>query len=428
MGKRPRSLGKYRIEARVARGGFADVYKAYDKVEGIHVALKIPQAHLMNKAALEDFRKEVRLTARLDHPSILPIKTAEFVDHVFVIVYPLGQRTLGDRMGKSLTVKAALEYAEQIFEALAFAHRKKIIHCDVKPENFILFPGNRLRLADFGIAKFARRTLSASGSGTVGYIAPEQALGRPSLRSDVFSAGLIVYQMLAGELPQWPFRWPFKGVKRLKERVHPELVEFLRRALAVEEEKRFRDAVQMLQVFRRLKPRANRSASVRRKKKRPKARPIDMEAVRRRTFLKHFRRALQTRGSCPKCEGPVCERMLACPWCGHEPKTYKGPSRFPARCGRCKRGVKLDWKFCASCYGAAVGPRSEREFPDQEYAAHCGECRKPLLPFSRYCPWCRARVRRRWSFKQAPDRCPHCRWGVTRKLWSFCPWCARKFV
>jgi serine/threonine protein kinase len=95
-----------------------------------------------------------------------------------------------------------------MIEAVAYAHRQRIIHCDIKPENFILFPDNRLRLTDFGIARVAQNTVAGSGSGTVGYMAPEQAMGKPSMRSDVFSLGLVIYRMLTGQLPEWPFEWP----------------------------------------------------------------------------------------------------------------------------------------------------------------------------------------------------------------------------
>lgn len=212
-------LGKFRIVRRIAQGGFADVYRAYDTVEGIHVALKIPSPILLADRALDDFLKEVRITARLDHPNILHLKWAGFIDDRFVMVYPLGERTLADRMATRMSLRQAMDYAQQMLEATAFAHHKRVIHCDIKPENFILFADDRLKLGDFGIAKFVSRyTLSASGSGTVGYVAPEQAMGKPSLRSDVFSLGLIIYRILTGRLPEWPFEWPLPGHDRLRQK------------------------------------------------------------------------------------------------------------------------------------------------------------------------------------------------------------------
>src|SRR5262245_47335692 len=91
-------LGKYIIERKLAEGGFSVVYRGRDTIEGIRVALKIPHAHLLNGAAMEDFRKEVRLVAQLEHPHILPLKTAQFIDEHFVIVSASGVETLGDRL------------------------------------------------------------------------------------------------------------------------------------------------------------------------------------------------------------------------------------------------------------------------------------------------------------------------------------------
>jgi len=175
------TLGKYRILRRVSAGGFATVYAAVDRVEGVRVALKIPHAHLMSEQVLEDFRREARVMARLDHPNILQIKNADHIEGRFVIVYPLGERTLTERLRYRLSTTKALHYAEQLIDAMAHAHARRVIHCDVKPDNVLLFPGDRVRITDFGIARFIQKTMvDASGSGTVGYIAPEQAMGRPS--------------------------------------------------------------------------------------------------------------------------------------------------------------------------------------------------------------------------------------------------------
>ena len=206
-------LGKYRIRRRIGAGAFATVYEAYDTIEGIPVALKIPNLDQLDKDSVSAIHREVRLTARLEHENILPLRNAMMIDDRFVIATPLGEQALTDRMRYRLGPKTALSYTEQLIDALAYAHEVRVIHCDIKPDNVILFPDGQVRLADFGIAKVAlrTRTIMGSGQGTVGYIAPEQAMGKPSFRSDVFSMGLLIYRMFAGELPAWPFEWPVAG-------------------------------------------------------------------------------------------------------------------------------------------------------------------------------------------------------------------------
>jgi serine/threonine-protein kinase len=244
-------LGKYRIEQRLAVGGFGAVFRAMDTIEGIRVALKVPHRAVITEHVLDDFRREVRLTARLDHANILPLKNASFIDDHFVIVFPLGEKSLADRLRSRIALPTALELAEQMIEAVAYAHRQKVIHCDIKPENFILFPGNKVRLSDFGIAKVAQKTIrGASGSGTVGYMSPEQAMGKPSARSDVFSLGLVIYRMLSGHLPEYPFDWPPAGYARLRRRIHPDLMAVLKKSMSLEPRLRYRDAERMLDAFR----------------------------------------------------------------------------------------------------------------------------------------------------------------------------------
>jgi serine/threonine-protein kinase len=254
-------LGKYRIRRRIGAGAFATVYEAYDTIEGIPIALKVPNLDQLDKESLSAIHREVRLTARLDHENILPLRNAMMIDGHFVIATPLGERTLTDRLHYRLGPKTALCYAEQLIDALAYAHELRIIHCDIKPDNVILFPEGQARLADFGIAKVSlrTRTIMGSGQGTVGYIAPEQAMGKPSFRSDVFSMGLLIYRMFSGELPAWPFDWPLPGAERLRRTVSRDFVEFLRRSIEIRERKRFRDGVQMQRAFQALAPRALRS-------------------------------------------------------------------------------------------------------------------------------------------------------------------------
>ena len=235
-----------------------------DTIEGIRVALKIPHDALMTDDVLKDFRSEVRIMARMEHKNILPLKDANWIDERFVIAFPLGEKTLDTRLLSRMSQSTALTYSEQMLEAVAYAHSNKVVHCDIKPENLILFSKNRLRLTDFGIAKIAHRTLRGSGTGTVGYMAPEQAMGKPSARSDVFSVGLIMYRLLSGCWPEWPYEWPMPGHDRLRGKVHPDLIAFLRKAIELKPRKRFKDCEEMQRAYIRLRNRVYRKISTQR--------------------------------------------------------------------------------------------------------------------------------------------------------------------
>jgi len=413
---RPRQrLGKYRIVRRLGDGGFANVYEARDTIEGIRVALKVPLQ--TDDHFLRDFQREARITSGLDHPNILPIKNADFVDGVFVIVTALAERTLAERMKRPISLRQALDYADQLLEALAFAHAQRIIHCDVKPDNILLFEGDWLRLMDFGIAKIEVRTrMSASGSGTLGYLAPEQAMGKPTFRSDCFSVGPLLYQMLARKLPRWPYDWPPPGFATLRRKASPQLTALLKKSLALNERDRFRDAHAMLLALQRIRRQELARHSRRRNRNAPR-KGANWKDLRVREFRRKFGAALAAKYSCGKCRGPVAEAMLHCPWCGQDRKTHRAATRFPARCPRCRRGRKLDWRFCPWCYGGTVGPDSDRTYTDRAYEGSCTACRGELMPFMRYCPWCNTKVRRTWKVKGVADRC--------RSYWKHCPWCSR---
>jgi serine/threonine-protein kinase len=426
---RPRQrLGKYRIERRLGEGGFAIVYGATDTVEGVRVALKIPHESLLDDAVMEDFRYEVRLAARLKHPNILPLKTADFVDGRFVIAFPLGERTLGDRLQSRMSVETALDFAGQMLEATAHAHQHWVIHCDIKPDNLILFADGTLMLSDFGIAKIAARTIRASGAGTLGYCAPEQAMGKPSFRSDVFSLGLIMYRMFSGALPEYPFDWPPPGYQRLRSRVHPDLIGLVRRSLEIDPRRRFADAGSMLAAFERVRPRALKVGGTSSTGPAAARQGHDWRTVQRRQFHRRFGQQLHTTSTCHRCDGPVSEFMTTCPWCGSGQRTYRGSTRFPSQCPRCNRGLKLDWQYCPWCYGAGFDVTDTREYSDARYMARCDNAscsRKALMPFMKYCPWCRRKVKRKWRIEGSKDKCPSCGWGVVPEYWNHCPWCSK---
>jgi eukaryotic-like serine/threonine-protein kinase len=417
-------LGKYRIERRLADGPIAAVYQAFDTIQGVHVALKIPHESAMNEYFLADFRREARLAPKLEHPNILPIRDASFIDGRFVISMPLGERSLAERMRSRVSTESALQFTDQALAAVAHAHQHNIIHCDIKPDNFIVFPNNELRLTDFGFSKLAEHTLKASGSGTVGYIAPEQAVGRPMFQSDVFSLGLVIYELFSGYLPGWPYRWPPEKIQRVRAKLRPSLVDWLQRAIQVRPEKRYKNAVSMHREFRRLR---NGSARKRTSARTASANPQLWQTVLFRQFQRKYGKALETHLHCPNCSGPVAEAMQACPWCGTSPPLGRLATRYPAACPRCHRGAKLDWHYCAWCYGRGFEVESKRHYSDRRYVAHCANlgCRGPLMRFMRYCPWCRSRVKRPWKLPGSDDRCPSCKWGVDLDFWHYCPWCTK---
>lgn len=259
-----RRLDKYRIQKRLGEGGFATVFAALDMIEDRKVALKIPHGHhVADEHSLADLQREVRIMAKLDHPCILPLKDARFIDGHFVMAFPLGEETLADRLSRRISRAAAMDFIAQMISAVAYAHQKRVLHRDLKPENFILLPGQIIQLSDFGLARLERGSHDVSGSGTIGYMSPEQAMGRPSFRSDVFSLGLVIYRTLAGEVPEYPFD-SLPGFNRLRRGISKEFVALVRKAIDPSPKKRFRDAVAMHNALKKIRfPLTDRSVSLR---------------------------------------------------------------------------------------------------------------------------------------------------------------------
>ena len=421
MLKARQRLGKYRILGRIASGPLADVYRAQDTIQKIKVALKIPKSD--DETGHDEFLHEVQVATKLQHPNILAVLNASYIDDHFVIAMELGDESLADRIERRISTTRALDLAGQALASMAHAHSKKIIHCDLKPENFILFPDNRLKLADFGFAKFNLRTLKASGSGTIDYIAPEQAMGRPMFQSDVFSIGLVLYRLLSGTLPEWPFEWPLQGDDKLRKRVKPELIDVLKKAIQLDPKRRYKDVVQMQAAFEKAQSHVRRQK--RSKPPQKSRRGSSWRQMQWRDFQRQFRQTLETTHQCRRCEGPVAESMQCCPWCGFDNPARGSESRMPSSCPRCERGVKNDWDYCAWCYGPGFVEESRRSYPDKRYTARCDRdrCRGPLMPFMRYCPWCRKKVRRVWKLKGSRHSCSSCKWGIARDYWKFCAWC-----
>ncbi len=253
-------------------------------------------------------------------------------------------------------------------------------------------------------------------------------MGKPSFRSDVFSLGLVLYRMFTGYLPEWPFDWPPPGYLRLRQRLDPGLIELIRKSLSLNARHRYRDVGQMQSAYLRLKQSRRQGRKTGKTTSRRSA-GTEWQRVQRREFQQQFGQLLQTRYKCDNCQGPISEPMQSCPWCGKAHAMKVDQTKFPAQCPRCNRGIKLDWKYCAWCYGAGFQPLSMRVQKDRRYTHRCDNprcTRKQLMPFMRYCPWCRRRVRRKWPLEGSKSKCKRCGWGVASSFWSYCPWCTTR--
>jgi serine/threonine-protein kinase len=202
---------RYRIEREIGAGGMATVYLAHDIKHDRDVAIKVLHSDLGAALGAERFLSEIRTTARLQHPHILPLLDSGSADGLLYYVMPLVTgETLRARLDRErqLPIVEAVTIAREVADALGYAHGLGVIHRDIKPENILLQAGHAL-VADFGIALAvqsaggARMTQTGLSLGTPQYMSPEQAMGERTIdaRSDIYALGAVTYEMLAGEPP-----------------------------------------------------------------------------------------------------------------------------------------------------------------------------------------------------------------------------------
>ncbi|MFQ5944358.1 MAG: serine/threonine-protein kinase, partial [Anaerolineales bacterium] len=203
-----KTLGSYQVLEQLGRGGMAVVYKAYQPSLDRYVAIKVlPTYEAHDQEFLTRFKREARAVAKLEHPNILAVHDSGHQEGVsYIVMRYVEAGTLKSFMGTALEMERIVTLIGQIADALHYAHENGVIHRDVKPSNVLLDRGDWPLLTDFGVARMlgAAEELTATGvgMGTPAYMSPEQGLGeRVDRRSDVYSLGVVLFEMLTGDLP-----------------------------------------------------------------------------------------------------------------------------------------------------------------------------------------------------------------------------------
>jgi eukaryotic-like serine/threonine-protein kinase len=265
--------GRYRLDAQIGRGGMSTVYRAFDSVLERPVAIKLMHREIASDSdQLERFRREARSVAQLNHPYIVTVIDAgeepsedggpHGVGTPYIVLEYVEGETLKEliRRDGPLEVPQAIAYAIEIARALGAAHERLIVHRDVKPQNVLIGNEGGAKITDFGIA----RTLTEEGLtvpgrvlGTTDYVSPEQALGQPVTgQSDLYSLGIVLYEMLTGEVPfrgETPVavamrhvRDQVPDVQRLRPEVSAATASVVDRAVAKDLARRYPDARSMV--------------------------------------------------------------------------------------------------------------------------------------------------------------------------------------
>src|SRR5918997_25824 len=254
--------GRYRVQRKLGHGGMADVYLAEDEELGRRVAIKIlNDRHAADEQFVERFRREAKHAAGLSHPNIVSIyDRGEAEGTYYIAMEYLEGRSLKELISSRgpAPVAIAIEYARQILAALRVSHRTGVIHRDIKPHNVLVDGEGRLKVTDFGIARAGPSQMTEAGSivGTAQYLSPEQAQGAPvSESSDLYSVGIVLYELLTGEVPfsgESPVEIAMKHLSKVPtppSRLRPEIPHDLdlvvMRALAKDPDDRYQSADEM---------------------------------------------------------------------------------------------------------------------------------------------------------------------------------------
>ncbi|MFI3206041.1 MAG: Stk1 family PASTA domain-containing Ser/Thr kinase [Clostridia bacterium] len=263
--------GRYEIHELVGTGGMAHVYKAYDRETDTWVAIKILKEEFSdNSEFLRRFRNESRAIAMLSHDNIVKVFDVSFGDKLqYIVMEYISGITLKDYITRKgfLPWKDTIFFTMQILMALEHAHQNGIIHRDIKPQNIILLRDGKIKVTDFGIARFSQsetQTMTDKAMGSVHYIAPEQAKGEyTSDKADIYSVGVMMYEMLTGQLPFEADNAVSVAIMQLQAKAQrPRLIkpdipagleEITLKAMEKNPSMRFRSASEMLEDFEKFR-------------------------------------------------------------------------------------------------------------------------------------------------------------------------------
>lgn len=263
--------GRYEITELIGEGGMANVYKATDNVEKKTVAVKILKKEFAeNEEFLRRFRNESKAIAVLSHPNIVKVFDVGFSDKIqFIVMEYIDGITLKEYMEQkgTLTWKDSVHFIIQVLRALQHAHTKGIVHRDIKPQNIMKFDDGTIKVMDFGIAKFARedgKTAADQAIGSVHYISPEQAGGGvTNEKSDIYSVGVMFYEMLTGQKPFDTDNPVSVAVMHMQSKAVPprevnpdiprELERIIMKAMEKDPEKRYQSALDMIRDIEHFK-------------------------------------------------------------------------------------------------------------------------------------------------------------------------------
>jgi serine/threonine-protein kinase len=302
------NVGKYQILSNLGSGGFGTVFLARDAWIDKKVAIKVPHRQ---SGDFDELLQEPRLLAALDHSNIVGILTAERIDGVFFIVmeYVKGEslEAVLDRE-KSLDVPRALNYAVQVLKGVEHAHQAQILHRDLRPANVLISESGAVKVADFGTSRLLEKSHATTVIGSPPYMAPEQFKGRAVLASDIYSVGVLLYQMMTGTLPY--FSPNPAQIERLiaqgrctpprlrNSQIPKEISDIAMKAIAPEVSERYQRASELLEDLLTAADIDHKASELDDIRKRLKARDVPK------------------RGFCWHCRKPVHARSDTCPFCG----------------------------------------------------------------------------------------------------------------